>query len=48
MKNNQQFERLHYHGENEVKLEIYLVSIGHNIRKYHKHKERRQELRKVN
>lgn len=47
-KNNHQFERLHRRGENGVKLEIYLVAIGHNIRKYHRYKIQKQKTEKVN
>lgn len=37
-KANQKYDRLRRRGENGVKLEIYLVAIGHNIRKYHRQK----------
>jgi len=37
-KANHQFDRLHRRGEDGVKLEILLVAIGHNIRKYHRYK----------
>lgn len=38
-KANQKYDRLYRRGENGVKLEIYLVAIGHNIRKYHSQKK---------
>lgn len=36
LKQNQRYDRLRRRGESGVKLEIYMVSIGHNIRKYHR------------
>lgn len=36
LKANQKYDRIHRRGETGVKLEIYLVCIGHNIRKYHR------------
>lgn len=38
LKANQKYDRLRRRGETGVKLEIYLVSIGHNLRKYHRKK----------
>lgn len=39
-KSNQQFDRLHRRGETGVKLEIMMIAIGHNIRKYHRMKQK--------
>lgn len=36
IKRNLGYDRLHRRGESGVKLEIYLVAIGQNIRKYHR------------
>ncbi|MEG0549371.1 MAG: transposase, partial [Coprobacillus sp.] len=36
LKANQKYDRLHRRGETGVRLEIYLVCIGHNLRKYHR------------
>lgn len=38
-KANKKYDRLYRRGENGVKLEIYLMAIGHNIRKYHSQKK---------
>lgn len=43
LKANQQYDRLHRRGEAGVKLEIYLVCIGHNIRKYHRIKTKAEK-----
>lgn len=50
-KANQQFERLHRRGEDGVRVEIYLVAIGHNIRKYHRYRirdKKEQEIKAIN
>ena len=38
LKSNQKYDRLQRRGESGVQLEIYLVCIGHNLRKYHRMK----------
>ena len=38
-KANQKYDRLYRRGENGVKLEIYLVTIDQNIKKYHRQKK---------
>lgn len=38
IKQNFEYTRLKRRGESGVKVELYLVSIGYNIRKYHNHK----------
>jgi len=38
IKQDYEYSRLRRRGEYGVKLEIYLVAIGHNLRKYHKSK----------
>ena len=38
IKQDNEYSRLRRRGEYGVKLEIYLVAIGHNLRKYHKSK----------
>ena len=35
MKNDRWYKRIVRKGMEQVKLEIYLVSIGHNLHKYH-------------
>ena len=50
LKQNQGYDRLRRRGESGVKLEICLVCIGHNIRKYHRKitDMNNQETKKVN
>ena len=36
LKANQKYDRIRRRGESGVRLEIYLVCIGHNLRKYHR------------
>lgn len=42
-KNNYKYDRLRRRGETGVKTEITLMAIGHNIRKYHRYKLKKQE-----
>ena len=39
VKSGEELKLMFRRGENGVKLEIYLVAIGHNIRKYHSQKK---------
>lgn len=41
-KANQKYDRLRRRGITGVKVEITLVAIGHNIRKYHRYKYRKK------
>ncbi len=43
IKRNLGYDRLRRRGESGVKLEIYLVAIGQNIRKYHRLKMNREK-----
>lgn len=43
LKSNQKYDRLQRRGESGVQLEIYLVCIGHNLRKYHRIKMRTEK-----
>lgn len=43
IKTNQGYGRLRRRGENGVKEEILLVGIGHNLRKYHRYKQKNKE-----
>ena len=48
IKTNQGYGRLRRRGENGVKEEILLVGIGHNLRKYHRYKQRiRKKINKL-
>jgi hypothetical protein len=49
-KHNWKYDKMHRVGESGVKTEIYLYSIGRNIRRFHKlyWKRRREEEKKVN
>ena len=40
MKNNRWYQRIVRKGMKQVRLEIFLVSIGHNLYKYHRKKLR--------
>ena len=39
-KMNQKYDRMHRRGNSGVKTEIIMVAIGHNIRKYHRQKQK--------
>ena len=43
LKYNQKYDRLRRRGESGVKLEIYLIAIGENLRKYHRYKIKKSE-----
>ena len=43
LKQDYGYTRLRRRGEIGVKEEIYLAAIRYNIRKYHKHKQRKKE-----
>ena len=43
IKQDQEYDRLWRRKKNMVKLELLLVSIGHNLRKYHTHKMQKQK-----
>ena len=43
IKQDQEYDRLWRRKETMVKLELLLVSIGHNLRKYHTHKMKKQK-----
>ena len=48
LKQNQGYNRLRRRGESGVKLEIYMIAIGQNIRKYHRRKiENRKKAEKL-
>ncbi|MCI9132484.1 MAG: hypothetical protein HFE38_11090 [[Clostridium] cocleatum] len=48
LKQNQGYNRLRRRGESGVKLEIYMIAIGQNIRKYHRRKiENRKKVEKL-
>lgn len=47
LKQDRWYKRIVRKGEIKVKLEIYLVSIGHNIYKYHKKKQRINEIDEI-
>ena len=40
LKENIGHDRLYRRGHDNVQMEIYLVAMGHNIRKYHKRKKK--------
>ena len=40
LKENIGHDRLYRRGHDNVQMEIYLVAMGHNIRKYHKLKKK--------
>lgn len=43
LKENMGYDRLYRRGHDNVQMEIYLVAMGHNIRKYQKLKKRIKE-----
>ncbi|WP_270640775.1 transposase, partial [Longibaculum muris] len=48
LKYNQKYDRLRRRGEAGVKLEIYLIAIGENLRKYHRNKMKEKEKKQIN
>lgn len=48
LKYNQKYDRLRRRGEAGVKLEIYLIAIGENLRKYHRNKMKEKEKKQKN
>lgn len=46
IKQDQEYDRSWRRKETMVKLELLLVSIGHNLRKYHTHKMQKQKQQK--
>lgn len=46
IKQDQEYDRLWRRKETMVKLELLLVSIGHNLRTYHTHKMQKQKQQK--
>ena len=48
IKQDQEYDRLWRRKETMVKLELLLVSIGHNLRKYHTHRMQKQKTNQKN
>ena len=48
LKYNQKYDRLRRRGEAGVKLEIYLIAIGENLRKYHRKKMKEKKEKQIN
>ena len=48
IKQDQEYDRLWRRKETMVKLELLLVSIGHDLRKYHTHKMQKQKTNQKN
>lgn len=47
IKQDNGYDRLRRRGMNGVKLEILLISIGHNLRKYHTRKQKKNQKPEV-
>ena len=46
LKENMGYDRLYRRGHDNVQMEIYLVAMGHNIRKYQKLKKESRKQKK--